>query len=123
MKITKRSQFPKCIRHFKEVKGIALRECIEGLDMGDHIAHAHSDSKDPYQGWICMRYKFLVRQKLTLLHEVAHLIANKSNCTPPHGKKWKQVLLAIGGTFKEFSYKVNKITRTNLDYTYRNNKW
>ena len=122
MKIKKRSQFPKCIRHFKELKGISTGGCIEASLDSKHVAHAHCDSSDPFQGWICLRYSYQLKEKLTLLHEVAHLIANTSMEVPPHGKKWKDVLLSIGGTYKEFSYVHSGIRYYNLDYTYRNRK-
>jgi hypothetical protein len=123
MKIKKRSQFPKCIRHFKEVKAIYVGKCPAGHLDDKHVGHAHCDPSDPYYGSICLRYKYLLKQRLTLLHEVAHLIANTDAKVPPHGKKWREALLAIGGTFKSFSYTHNGIISTNIDYTYRPRQW
>jgi len=124
MKIKRRSQFPKWIRNVKELKGIFVGGCVDkNVGIGDdHIAHAHSANGDPYQGWICLRLKFHLTNKLTMLHEVAHLIANKMPATPPHGRKWKQALLELGGTFKAFQYRRAGKTYKNLDYTYRNRK-
>jgi hypothetical protein len=103
--IRKRSLFPKCIRHFREVKGICVGRCINKKDdiKSKHAAHAHClPLCKPYQGWICLRRKNILKEKYTLLHEVAHLIANKAASTPSHGKKWRKVVVAIGGTYKLF---------------------
>jgi len=124
MKIKKRSLFPKWIRHFKELKGISVGECVDSASAisDEHIGHAHACNGDPHQGWICLKYKFHLTNKLTLLHEVAHLIANKKPGVRPHGKEWKKVVVDIGGTFKSFVYKRGSKYYRNLDYTYRNNK-
>ena len=124
MKIKKRSLFPKWIRHFKELKGISVQECVDpDLTISDsHIAHAHAGDGDPYQGWICLHYKSTLKNRLILLHEVAHLIANKNPKTPNHGKLWKAAVVAIGGTFKAFVFKRDRKFWRNLDYTYRNNE-
>lgn len=122
--LKKRKHFPKCIRNFKQLKGICIGQCIDKSCSisPQHIAHAHSAKSDPYRGWLCFRYKYLLKIKLVLLHEMAHLIANKNYKMPPHGKKWKAALLKIGGTFKSFQFKVGKRIYLNLDYTYRNTK-
>jgi hypothetical protein len=120
MKIRKRSQFPKCIRHFKQVKGICIGECIDknyAIQKG-HGGHAHCYG-DQFNGWICLKYKYQLKERLTLLHEVAHLIANADPSVPPHGKAWRDVLVSIGGTFKSFSYTHGNLIHTNIDYTYR----
>lgn len=123
MKIKKRSQFPKWIRNIKELKGIYIGGCVDGSEIDEeHIAHAHSTNGDPYQGWICLRLRFHLKNKLTMLHEGAHLVANKIPGTPPHGRKWKQAVLALGGTFKAFRYRRAGKTYQNIDYTYRNRK-
>jgi hypothetical protein len=124
MKLFFRSQFPECIRHFKDLKGICVGECVDPEETigKKHAAHAHSFSRDKYQGWICLKYKYHLKQPLLLLHEIAHLIANKRYSTPTHGKRWRQALLKIGGTFKSFVYRRGNYIYTNLDYTYRPRK-
>jgi hypothetical protein len=70
----------------------------------DEIAHAHSYYSDPHRGWICLRYKSHIKDRLLLLHEIAHLIANKAWDIPDHGKEWKNILdwlMAIGGGRKK----------------------
>lgn len=122
IKLTKRSQFPSYARRFKELKGICIGGCVDpdnGFSKG-HIAHAHS-RPSKFQGWVCFSYRYHLR-KLVLLHEIAHLIANKRKGIPWHGKKWKDALVKIGGTFKSFSYIYKDRIFTNLDYTYRNTK-
>jgi len=124
VKIKKRSQFPECIRHFKELKGICIGECIDNIQFGkSEAAHAHCYDGDPYQGWICLKHKYQLKSKLILLHEVAHLIANRHIESVPHGKGWKKVLLSIGGTFKSFIYnRRGRKARETIDYTYRSRK-
>ncbi len=122
MKIKKRSQFPKCIQKFKEVKGISVHDCIGGHDMADHSAHAHCFPGDPYRGWICAKYAYNLKERLTMLHEVAHLIANTSESIPFHGKIWKKAVERIGGTYKAYSYRHGNKRIGYPDYTYRNTK-
>jgi len=118
MKIKKRADFPKCLQGIKALKGICIGECINDkvIMHPSRVAHSHC-FKDKFTGWICLRYKFQLKEKLTLLHEAAHLIANTSRSTPPHGKRWKKALLALGGTYKAYSYTHNGIVRTYKDYT------
>ena len=120
--IRKRSQFPKYLQPFKQLKGICIGQCIDKNDSikKEHIAHGHGDVNDKYRGWICLRYKYVLKVKLLMLHEMAHVIANTSGSIPPHGKAWKDTVIKIGGTFKEFFFKANGNTYKNTDYTYRN---
>jgi hypothetical protein len=122
MKITKRKDLPKCVRRFKQLKGICVGGCVdksEGIRQ-DHIAHAHSCTKK-YKGWICLRYRYQLRERLTLLHEVAHLIVDSPKALP-HGKEWKKTVVDIGGTFKSYRYIRNGGEYEYLDFTYRHNK-
>jgi hypothetical protein len=123
MKIKNRNNFPFCLKPFKSLKGIAIGECIDKNNIIDdkHAAHAHCYN-DKFKGWICLRFKYQLKERLTLLHEMAHIIANKYQSIPPHGKLWKATLLKIGGTYKPFFYTHNGKTYENLDYTYRNSK-
>jgi hypothetical protein len=121
-KITRRSQFPYCLRSIEEVKGICVGGCVDPTIeiMKRHAAHAHCRSGDLFQGWICVRRNYHTRFRLMMLHEAAHLIANKRLETPMHGRKWKQALVKLGGTFKPYSYKVGRFYHMVIDYTYRN---
>lgn len=101
--IRKRSEFPKCIRQFKEVKGIYVGGCIDGLEAPKGTAHAHCVAGHHRTGWICLSYKYQLKEKLTLLHEVAHLIADKSVHAPDHGKKWRDIVESINGTYKSYA--------------------
>src|SRR5258708_3203530 len=118
--IKKRSDLPKCVRSFKQLKGICVGACIDKDDViaKRGKAHAHCHKKDKYKGWICLRYKYHLKERLTLLHEMAHLI---SPAKPYHGKKWKAALVKIGGTFKSYTYTHSGIPHKYMDYTYRNN--
>ena len=114
MIIRKRHKLPKIVRSFKELKGICVGKCIiRGQSIEDDCwAHCHSIKGHKHEGWICLKYKYQLREKYLLLHEVAHLIACKNWNTPQHGKRWRKVLKTIGGTLKSFlSY--NKKRRYN----------
>jgi len=122
IKIVSRAAFPKCLQDIKEVKGICAGGCIEGREWDGMAAHAHAEYPcDEFQGWMCLRHKGILHERLTLLHEAAHLIANKDPRTPGHGKKWKRAVMSIGGTFKGYSYKHSGLTWEYPDFTYRNN--
>jgi len=113
--IRKRADFPKCIRHFKEIKGISIGKCI-GKNMElDSAAHAHCQDTYFHQGWICLRNKYQLKERFTLLHEAAHLIANKNVNTPHHGGAWRKTVIQIGGTYK--SYLSYYKTRKYLDFS------
>lgn len=123
IKITKKSELPPSIRGFKELKGICIGECINKNNklMENHAAHAHCFD-DGFKGWICLRRKSQLRERLTLLHEVAHLIANTSPKIPFHGKKWKEAVVKIGGTYKSYRYIHGGYVHEYADYTFRNTK-
>jgi hypothetical protein len=120
-KITKRSLFPKYVQQFKKLKGICIGGCVDqDLDQ-EHVAHAHVYGK--YKGWICFKYKYHFR-KLVILHEVAHILVGWQEV--PHGRKWRNALTKIGGTFKAYSYAIKRGNRKGRiyfpDYTYRPRK-
>lgn len=125
--IKNRKNFPKCVQKFKQLKGISIGSCIDpNYTLGEKgstgiyaAAHTHCIG-GKYHGWICFRFKFQLKEKLTLLHEVAHLISYNPNA--PHGKDWKKTIVEIGGTFKSYSYKHGYKTSTYLDYTKRSRK-
>lgn len=109
--ITDRSLFPKCIRQFNEVRKICVGGCYRGeenyiVDGEKFFAHAHvikaeyclRPEYDEFRGVICLKHKFLLRNKNLLLHEVAHLLTPHDS----HGKDWKETLLKIGGTTKRY---------------------
>jgi hypothetical protein len=125
--LKKRSDFPKCIRHFKELKGICIGECVYtptvwyrdslAIDPG-YSAHAHSDHGFPYSGWICMNYKCQLKDRGLLLHEMAHLLVGQRHLPGfTHGKEWKKMVVSIGGTFKTCFSPDGK--HEYYDYTYR----
>jgi SprT-like family len=108
MIIKARYKFPKCLRKFKEVKGIYVEECIDLNNTNPFIlsrgriplAHAHPRYFDPFRGWICLKEKEMLEDEGTLLHEVAHLIACKLPWIQPHGKEFKKVCREIGAPIK-----------------------
>jgi len=110
--ITNRAKFPECIQQFTQLKGICVGGCIADILDKEDTAHAHYT--DPFHGWMCLRFKYYLKQELVLLHEVAHLIAGPGKL--PHGKRWKETVVKIGGTFKSFRFKNG---HESMDYTYR----
>lgn len=105
--LTERITFPKCVRHIKQLKGICIGQCVNlELDPENDLTTTSPGHSHPHygkhQGWICLRYKYQLKEKNTLLHEAAHLIANKSNSTPDHGSKWRQAVIKIGGTLQSY---------------------
>lgn len=109
--ILDRNHFPKCIRHFEEVKGIVIGKCVDGTDIfrGDDrylMGHAHCcpcDEKKScrtYRGFICLRHTSYLRDKAVLIHEVAHIIAK----TAKHNAKWKRTHIKLGGDKNDIGY-------------------
>lgn len=96
--IRDRQSFPACIRSFDVLQGICVGGCINSSDsiIKQGAAHAHADKNDDYHGWICLRFKYQLKEKFVLLHEVAHLLVPDSH----HGKPWRQKVVEIGGTIK-----------------------
>jgi hypothetical protein len=103
--IEKRSNFPKCVRRFKKLKGICIGCCIdkESVD-GDYpgaIAHSHNDPLGFRFGWICLSKKWILENDGILLHEIAHLLVNDGRKgVRLHGKEFKKVCKEIGATIK-----------------------
>lgn len=102
-KLIKPKYLPKYIGQFKCVKGIAVGGCVDRRDSieKENTAHAHNYQEDKYFGWICVRFNYSLRDKKTILHEIAHLIA----CGRGHDKVWKDTVVKIGGTYKSYMVK------------------
>jgi hypothetical protein len=114
--IRKRSEMPSCLRPIKRVKGICVGECVLGGKM-EHPAHAHCDNHHKWNdGWICVRFKYMLKQPLVLLHEAAHLLVDPG--LPSHGKEWRQAVVSIGGTYKQFGYPYHGQLLYYPDYTH-----
>lgn len=124
--ITSRVKFPACIQPFEKVKGIVIGGCIREVfgdqypissypgtseydlarSFGD-LGHAHphhyyygSKKNDEY-GFICSRFEGFFRDRQSLLHEVAHLLAKpEPSLKDAHDRRWAKTLLKIGGTLK-----------------------
>lgn len=91
IRITARENFPFCIRSYSELQGICIGKCINPRGSMDSAAHAHSAGR--YAGWICLRFKYQLREKYLLLHEIAHLLTPGHD----HSKTWRDMVLKIGG--------------------------
>ena len=86
-----RSAWPADLQH-PEVHGVCIGGCaVTGKRLGSLHAHAHTH--DAYRGWICFRSRVTFAERLTRLHELAHVVTREG-----HTKRWREFLLQIGGT-------------------------
>lgn len=104
--IKNRNKFPVCIRNFTVLRGISIGKCVDSSTI-KNSAHAHTEPIDPFHGWICLKYRFQLKEKFLLLHEIAHLLAPVKT---HHGKAWQKIVVKIGGTTKPF---ISKCRRKN----------
>ena len=118
--------FPHCLKCVPSVIGICVGECVDRCQphriraLHDVYGHAHSNHNCPNVGWICVKHKYLLRDKQLLLHEAAHIIVDRvNNDYMTHGKEWKAALVKLGGTFKPYVFKYKGIEWRHNDYTYR----
>jgi hypothetical protein len=95
------ADLPQCLQGYKEVKGIWIGGCIEGAwgDGGLVAAHAHSFREDPYCGWICSPYRWVLDDQDILLHELAHILSEQD-----HNFIWKGCLMALGGDVSDYAH-------------------
>jgi hypothetical protein len=125
LKLTQRSQFPACLQPIEQVEGICVGRCVDRqkgdaklatriINPNQQIAHVHVHTIT-YHGWICLAWKFLLKEERVLLHEAAHLIAPSHS---GHGKEWRKALVAIGGTYKAYEINFRDYVIPILDYTY-----
>ena len=91
--ILPKSKWPKYLKAFEQLKGIAYGDCVSGEQFSHPTAHAHCET-----GWICLYSKSRIKNRLLMLHEVAHLISMKRY----HCDSWRYALIDIGGTLTEF---------------------
>jgi hypothetical protein len=119
-----RKDFPKCVRQFSELKGICVGECIDKTyafnpDPMREAGHCHIVGS--FEGWICLTRKFQLKEKYTLLHELAHIITHNRYGfqIKSHGKEWKKVVVEIGGTYKAYVCLGYGKKRRYRDYTHR----
>jgi hypothetical protein len=95
-KIIPKNQWPKYLLNFKEIKAIYYGGCPNNLLLNKQLAHIHRD------GIICLRYKYYIRIKYLILHELAHILAGSDRLNRWHTNKWRKSLLKLGGTLKPF---------------------
>lgn len=98
--IEKRKDFPKCLRDHKQIKAISIGKCIGINHLDRRGAHAHTDPTDKHYGWVCLSMHSQLRERFTLLHELAHFMVSPSK--PSHGKDWRKAVVKLGGTYKAF---------------------
>lgn len=98
-----KGEWPEVLDH-PRVRGVCLRGCVQTgtramfyakKGAAKTMAHAHITGE--YEGWICVRNQIVLRNRLLLLHELAHVITRQIHTT-----EWAYTLLQIGGTVDEF---------------------
>ncbi len=82
------------------VKGVHIGPlCIDGTTFGKTEAlrggqpagaHAHTEEKDRFRGWICAISPVELQHLLT--HEIAHLATNAG-----HDDRWRRAVRCMGG--------------------------
>ncbi len=73
--------------------------CIDGSRLGSEHAHAHTDKRRKYYGWICFRQKYWPVEK-TQIHELAHILTGDG-----HTARWRAKYVELGGDPKaDWSY-------------------
>ena len=116
--ILPKSQWPKYLLKFKEIKGICWGKCIHGTAFrkkksGAYSpAHAHATPGCSREGWICLMYKKLIKNHELMLHEIAHVIVSSKKYSRDHNHDdvWRRQLLKIGGTLNSFPTTGNRVT-------------
>ena len=98
--------WPKYLRQFPELRFISVGACRYSWEWNDsngikELAHAHSSRarRDrAFFGTICLRKASLLDCRDLMIHEVCHLLEGADN----HDDKWRQWVLAYGGTLSPF---------------------
>jgi hypothetical protein len=119
LRVIASSQLPEYLAKFSQIHGVCAGRCVwHGFDWAKNwmdvitfergVAHAHVDKKrDPFAGWICLEYPYLLLSKELMLHEVAHLITGEPDTPISHNQRWRDVLVSIGGTYNEFAANIS----------------
>jgi hypothetical protein len=97
MPILAPNDYPPELRGHLALRGVFYGGCVSRGDGSRFRAKAHSHGpKDKYSGWICFLSGKRLKDRLLVLHELAHIITGEG-----HTDKWRAVLVSIGGTWDE----------------------
>ena len=91
-------EWPEELRmHFNDVRGLYVGGCVARGPGSRFRAKAHAHTGGEHQGWLCFLSERRLRDRLLVLHELAHLKAGAVG----HTDSWRRVLIEIGGTLDE----------------------
>lgn len=102
---------------------IYLGGCVERGDGSSfrHHAHAHTDRKSKYHGWICFRsfkpsdvFMYDGSPSDTLKHEYAHILTGQG-----HTRVWAQQFKDLGGNVRNLWYPKRKTVGWDVSPTGR----
>lgn len=97
MPILPREQWPECFKKSFAVKGVFVGGCVHRGDGSSfrHMAHAHNDKGDRYEGWICYRSPKRLGEEQLAIHELAHLVSGQG-----HTPLFWQTIIKLGGSLE-----------------------
>jgi hypothetical protein len=91
-------EWPEDLQH-PAVRGLYLGGCVGKGPGTRHLrGSAHAHTSGPHAGWICFRTPIALESRHVRLHELAHVLTRQG-----HTKRWRQQLLALGGSLDEVS--------------------
>ena len=100
-----RVEYP-AFQHCPELKGVFVGGCVDRGDGSSFRAKAHAHTKEPNQGWICVRsakrlYVQGTNRPSTLMwHELAHILTGHG-----HDDTWRKEVGRLGGTINHWETK------------------
>lgn len=99
-----KSKWPACLRNHKQLKGVYVGGCINGINWDQTkyggvftrnvipLAHAHT-SRIINPGWMCLQHENYLQEPYLLIHELAHILSDQG-----HNDRWRKKVLELGGT-------------------------
>jgi hypothetical protein len=100
-----RVEYP-AFQQYPELKGVFVGGCIDRGDGSSFRAKAHTHTKEPNKGWICVRSAKRLyvhgtnRPSKLMLHELAHILAGHG-----HDDTWRREVRRLGGTINYWETK------------------
>jgi len=100
-----RVEYP-AFQQYPELKGVFVGGCIDRGDGSSFRAKAHAHTKEPNQGWICVRSAKRLyvqgtnRPSKLMWHELAHILIGHG-----HDDTWRKEVRRLGGTINHWETK------------------
>ena len=90
----KKTDYPKCLRGYPELKGIYVNGCIEDGSPWNENSYAHTHRKtSKHPGIICVENESSLFNEMSMLHELAHLLTSGYG----HRDPWRKKFIELGG--------------------------